>query len=143
MPPPGSYSRPPWGPGYQDEWKGEGEKVWTGGATGRKGGSGTPSSFTSFHFSPFFLRSIRECPVSGFPSTWGVVLSHVYCAFHRAERRGGWKGQAGTQGVGRCDALGILTGVEGETGGKRKRRLIPAHRDVHIVQQYYVTSEDF
>lgn len=48
MPPPGSYLSPPWGPGYQDEWKGEGEEVWTGAAV-RKGGSETPTSLTSFN----------------------------------------------------------------------------------------------
>lgn len=97
MPPPGSHLSPPWGPGYPDEWKGEGEMVCSG-ATVRKGGSGNPSSLTSFHSSPFFLRSIRGYPVFGLPSIW--CACSLMCTAHSTEQMewGRPKGRAGREG---------------------------------------------
>lgn len=84
----------------------------------KKGGSRTPSSLTSFHFSPVFLRSTAGgggglSLVSPPP---GVrVPRPVHCASQRVDGRG----QAGRWGG--SDAFGILTGVDRETGGRTER----------------------
>ena len=72
----------------------------------KKGGSRTPSSLTSFHFSPVFLRSMAGGggPAFGFPSTGcACAPSHALCI---PESR--WKGTVQRARLGGGEGKGVM-----------------------------------